>query len=256
MTNTPVDAIIMAAGKGTRMDSDLPKVLLEVNGKPMLQWVVDACLEAGCERVIIVVGYMADQVKKSLANTCACLFVEQTEQLGTGHAVMMAHELFDPKKSRDVFVLGGDGPLIRSQTLVQLLKVHREGNFPASLATAVIDDPTGYGRVIRDSDNTFKVIVEQKDATADQRAVCEVNPSYYCFRSESLFAKLLEIKPNNRQGEYYLTDVPGILKSQGQTVGIVDAVPADDVLSINTPQQLAEVNRILCGRLVQKVIGE
>jgi bifunctional UDP-N-acetylglucosamine pyrophosphorylase/glucosamine-1-phosphate N-acetyltransferase len=242
----------MAAGKGTRMNSELPKVLLDVNGKPMVQWVVEACLAAGCERVIVVVGFMGDLVKRALADNPACLFVEQTEQLGTGHAVMMAHALFDPDQNRDVFVLGGDGPLIRSQTLDQLLTVHREGQFPATLATAVIDDPNGYGRVIRDSDGTFKAIVEQKDATPQQLAVCEVNPSYYCFRSDVLFAKLLQIKPNNQQGEYYLTDVPGILKSEGQAVGVVDAVPKDDVLSINTPEQLAEVDRILRRRLAQK----
>lgn len=250
MTTTgSVDAIIMAAGKGTRMNSDLPKVLLDVNGKPMVQWVVDACLEAGCERVIVVVGFKADQVKQALAHNPACLFVEQTEQLGTGHAVMMAKDLFTDDSPRDVFVLGGDGPLIRSATLDQLLGIHRQGNFSASLATAVIDNPTGYGRVIRDADNTFKTIVEQKDATAEQLTVGEVNPSYYCFKSDALFSKLTQIRPNNQQGEYYLTDVPGILKSEGQAVGVVDAVPADDVLSINTPEQLAEVACILQKRL-------
>ena len=249
--NIPVDAIIMAAGKGTRMNSELPKVLLDVNGKPMVQWVVDACLEAGCQRVIVVIGFKGEQVKAALSSYDQCLFVEQAEQLGTGHAVMMAKNLFDPASSRDVFVLGGDGPLIRSSTLDHLLAVHREGHFPATLATAVIDDPSGYGRVIRDSDNTFKAIVEQKDATPEQLAVAEVNPSYYCFASDALFAKLTQIKPNNQQGEYYLTDVPGILKSEGHAVGVVDAVPKDDVLSINTPAQLAEVDRILQKRLAQ-----
>ncbi len=248
----PVDAIIMAAGKGTRMNSELPKVLLDVYGKPMVQWVVDACLLAGCERVIVVIGFKGDQVKAALSQYEQCYFVEQTQQLGTGHAVMMAKDLFDPSASRDVFVLGGDGPLIRAQTLDQLLQVHRDGTFPATLATAVIDDPTGYGRVIRDSDNTFKAIVEQKDATEEQLAVHEVNPSYYCFKSDALFAKLSQIKPNNQQGEYYLTDVPGILKSEGNAVGVVDAVPKDDVLSINTREQLAEVDRILQTRMAQK----
>ncbi|MFG0249728.1 MAG: NTP transferase domain-containing protein [Phycisphaeraceae bacterium JB051] len=248
----PVDAIIMAAGKGTRMNSELPKVLLDVHGKPMVQWVVDACLAAGCDRVIVVIGFKGDQVKAALCSYDQCYFVEQTQQLGTGHAVMMAKDLFDPSAGRDVFVLGGDGPLIRAQTLDQLLQVHRDGTFPATLATAVIDDPTGYGRVIRDSDNTFKAIVEQKDATAEQLAVHEVNPSYYCFKSDALFAKLSQIKPNNQQGEYYLTDVPGILKSEGNAVGVVDAVPKDDVLSINTREQLAEVDRILQSRMAQK----
>lgn len=250
-SSKPVDAIIMAAGKGTRMNSELPKVLLDVNGKPMVQWVVDACLEVGCQRVIVVIGFKGERVKKALSHNPPCLFVEQTEQLGTGHAVMMAMDMFDSQSTRDVFVLGGDGPLIRASTLQQLLQTHRDGSFPATLATAVIDDPTGYGRVIRDMDDTFKQIVEQKDATPAQLEVHEVNPSYYCFASDALFAKLTQIKPNNQQGEYYLTDVPGILKAEGQAVGVVSAVPKEDVLSINTSAQLAEVDRILQRRLAQ-----
>ncbi len=246
---TQPDAIIMAAGKGTRMNSDLPKVLLPVAGKPILHWVVEACAAAGVGRCIIIVGFGSDQVRESLAGYPNCYFVEQTELLGTGHAVMMAEPLFDADDPRDVFVLGGDGPLIRKQTLEQVLQAHRQSGNQATLATSILEDPTGYGRVIRDADGSFKAIVEQKDATTDQLAVGEVNPSYYCFRSDALFTQLQQIRPDNQQGEYYLTDVPCLLKEQGNPVGVVDAVPAADVLSINTPEQLAEVDRILQERL-------
>jgi len=245
----PVDAVLMAAGKGTRMNSDLPKVLLQVAGKPMVQWVVEACIAAGVERCIVVIGYKGDDVRAALKHFGQCEFVEQTEQLGTGHAAKMAAPLFTPDQPRDVFVLAGDGPLIRPATLRTLLNIHRDKQAASTLATAVLDDPSGYGRVMRDDQNEFACIVEQKDASPEQLAVREVNPSYYCFRSDDLFAQLEQIRNDNKQGEYYLTDVPGLLKQQGRTVALVDAVPPEDVLSINTPQQLAEVDRILKTRL-------
>ncbi len=251
----PVDAIIMAGGKGTRMQSDLPKVLLEVAGRPMVNWVVDACLSAGCERVIVVVGYRGELVRDTLRLYARCHFVEQREQLGTGHAARMAAPLFDPAAGRDVFVLAGDGPLIRSATLRQLLATHRQRRAAATLATAVLDDPSGYGRVVRAADGSLDRIVEQKDASPAELAVREVNPSYYCFRSDELMAGLERIKPNNKQGEYYLTDVPPLLKAQGRTIALVDAVPAQDVLSINTPQQLAQVDQVLRQRLRSALEG-
>ncbi|WP_428389099.1 NTP transferase domain-containing protein [Mucisphaera sp.] len=244
-----VDAILLAAGKGTRMGSDLPKVLHEVAGRPMIQWVVEACQRAGVDRVIVVVGYEAERVKASLAGFERVHFVEQTEQLGTGHATQMAAGLFDPSEPLDVFVLAGDGPLIRAETLERLLSVHREVGASASLATAVIEDPTGYGRIERDGEGAFVGIVEQKDASEAQLAIKEVNPSYYGFRSDRLFEGLGRVRNDNKQGEYYLTDVPGLLKAGGETVAVVDAVPAEDVLSINTLEQLAEVDRILKARV-------
>lgn len=247
--SAPVDAIILAAGKGTRMGSDLPKVLFPVAGRPMVNWVVDACQELGVDRCIVVIGYGGEHVRAALADNPRCFFVEQKEQLGTGHAARMAQPLFENLPPRDVFVLAGDGPLIRPATLGRLLETHRAAGAVASLATAVIDDPQGYGRVIRDADGSFKAIVEQKDATDEQRRIREVNPSYYCFRSDALFSTLSQVRNDNRQGEYYLTDVPGLLKARRQKVAVIDAVPADDVLSINTPEQLAEVDGILRARL-------
>lgn len=250
----PPTAILMAAGKGTRMGSDLPKVLFEVGGKPMLRWVVEACFAAGVETCVVVVGYRGDDVRAALADEPRCVFVDQTEQLGTAHAADMARPVFENRPAGDVFVLAGDGPLIRSQTLARLLELHRRTKAAATLATAVLDDPTGYGRVIRQATSSsgggsggggFDRIVEQKDATPDELAVKEVNPSYYCFRSDDLFTTLTQVSNANKQGEYYLTDVPGLLRSQGKTVTLVDAVPAEDVLSINTPEQLAAVDQIL-----------
>ncbi len=231
------------------MGSDLPKVLHPVAGRPMLRWVVDACLNAGVERCVVVVGYRGDEVKAALADEPRCVFVEQTEQLGTAHAADMARPVFEDVAPCDIFVLAGDGPLIRTQTLARLLEVHRRTRAAATLATAVLDDPSGYGRVLRSAAGAFDRIVEQKDASPDELAVREVNPSYYCFTSTALFEGIAQVGNQNAQGEYYITDVPAVLRDRGQTVTLVDAVPADDVLSINNPQQLADVDQVLRARI-------
>lgn len=244
-----VDAVILAAGKGTRMKSDLPKVMHEVQGRPMVHWVVDACRDAGAERIVVVVGHMADLVRKSFDGVPGVSFVEQLEQLGTGHAVDQARPVFADTPGRDVLVLCGDGPLIRAETLRTLLETHRSTGADATLATAVIDDPTGYGRIVRDADGGFERIVEQKDATPEQLEVREVNPSYYCFRAGPLFDRLARTDNSNANGEYYVTDIFGIARGDGATVSVVDAVPAEDILSVNTPDQLAEVDAILKSRV-------
>jgi UDP-N-acetylglucosamine diphosphorylase/glucosamine-1-phosphate N-acetyltransferase len=241
-------AIIMAAGKGTRMGGDQPKVLYEVAGRPMVHWVVDACRQAGCETCVVIVGYQGEKVRAALADDPAVQFVEQTEQLGTGHAVEQARPVMENLPPRDVFVLAGDGPLIRGRTLARLLEAHRRRKASATLATSLIDDPTGYGRIVRTASGDFEAIVEQKDATPQQLAINEVNPSYYCFGSDDLFRALDEVSNENASGEYYITDVPAILKQQGKPVAVIEAVPPEDVLSINNPQQLAEVDTILRNR--------
>ena len=245
----PPQAIILAAGMGKRMGGDLPKVLYPVADKPMLHWVVTACKQAGVSRCVIVIGYKGQLVREAMAEHGNIEFVEQREQLGTGHATLMAEPLFANEADVDTFVLMGDGPLIRAKTLIRLLELHRRTQAAATLATAVLDDPTGYGRVIRTAEGSFDQIVEQKDATPKQLAIKEVNPSYYCFRSGQLFHALHEVGNTNNQQEYYLTDVPGILKRYGKTVSVVEAVPAEDVLGINTQDQLAGVDAILRGRL-------
>ena len=256
VADTPAapDAIIMAAGKGTRMGSDQPKVLFEVADRPILWWVVQACRQAHVRRQIIVVGPGAegDQVAAALADEPGCVFVEQDQRLGTGHATRMAEPLFDPAQPQDVFVLAGDAPLIRADTLRVLVEVHRSSGAVTTLAASELDDPTGYGRVLRDADGNFQAIVEEKDATPAQRRIRHVNPSYYCCRSDALFAGLRQVRNANAQKEYYLTDVPGLQKQAGMPVAVVDAVPAADVLGVNTPAQLAEVDRLLRARLADE----
>ncbi len=250
-----LSAIILAAGKGTRMKSDLPKVAHEVASRPMVRWVADACAAAGCTRIVTVVGYEQDTVRTCLdpfdpPNHAQLAFAVQEEQHGTGHAVAVCREAFnDAGPDDDTFVLAGDGPLIRPETLRTLHKRHTDTGAAATLATARLDDPSGYGRVVRDDNNNFTGIVEQKNATPDQLTINEVNPSYYCFNTRKLFQALDQVTRDDVSGEYYITDVPTILMNAGHRVEVIDAVPAEDVLSINTPEQLAVVDRVMRDRL-------
>lgn len=244
----PLCAVILAAGKGTRMNSDLAKVLHRVCERPMVAWVIDACREAGCERIYVVIGHQGEKVQEALADQSDLEFVWQREQKGTGHAVLQAEAALRGFAG-DVLVLAGDGPLIRGSMLTALTEVHRRMNAAATLATAEIDDPTGYGRIVRDSAGRFERIVEHKDATEAQRGIREVNPSYYCFRAEALFPALHQVGTDNAKGEVYLTDVLEILRTAGQRVHVEPLAAAADVLSINTPEQLAEVEEALSRRL-------
>jgi len=244
-------AIILAAGFGKRMRSDLPKVLHPIGGRPMVHAVVDACRDAGCRRIILVVGYKQELVRAAFANDPGIEFAEQPEQLGTGHAVRCAESLFTTEVSapgHTAFVLAGDGPLIRDGTLRELLDRHRQSRALATLATSRIPEPAGYGRIVRDATGRFTGIVEHKDCTPAQLAINEVNPSYYCFDVQALFATLARVERNPATGEYFITDVPGILLASGRRVEVIDAVPPEDILSINTPEQLAEVDALYRAR--------
>ncbi|MAY74756.1 MAG: hypothetical protein CMJ31_08615 [Phycisphaerae bacterium] len=247
-----LSAIILAAGKGTRMKSDLPKVCHPIGDRPMVCSVVDACLEAGCERIVAVVGYKHELVRDALAGYGDRVeFAMQEEQLGTGHAVRCAADHYADVAAGDAaFVLCGDGPLIRSETLGTLYATHREHDAAATMATSVIEDPSGYGRVVRDADGRFERIVEQKNASPDQLAIREVNPSYYCFDARKLFAALEKVERNETTGEYYVTDVPRLMLDAGERVEVLDAVPPEDILSINTIEQLGDVDRIYRERRV------
>lgn len=233
------------------MQSDLVKVLHPVAGRPMLAWVIDACRAAGCSRIHIVVGHQADKVRAVFAGQPDLHFVEQTERLGTGHAVMQTRDYLETFQG-DLFILAGDGPLVRASTLRELLAAHRSTAADASLATALVEDPAGYGRIIRDPQGRFMAIVEHKDATPSQLAIREINPSYYCFRAESLFPALGRLTNKNAGGEYYLTDALTVLLRAGCRVEVISAASAADVLSINTPEQLAQVDAILSARLKQE----
>jgi bifunctional UDP-N-acetylglucosamine pyrophosphorylase / glucosamine-1-phosphate N-acetyltransferase len=249
-------AVILAAGQGTRMRSDLPKVLHEVGGRPMVCAVVDACREAGCERIVLVVGYKQDLVKRAIEDQGAAWsegieFAVQAQQLGTGHAVRCAQPLVAPRPgytASPLFVLAGDGPLIRAQTLRRLLERHTSTGAAATLATSIVEDPTGYGRIVRDSAGAFVRIVEHKAGTPSELAIREINPSYYCFEPAALFRALERLSPDSGSGEYYITDVPAMLLAEGARVEVIPAVPPEDVLSINTPEQLAEVDSIYRAR--------
>jgi bifunctional UDP-N-acetylglucosamine pyrophosphorylase / glucosamine-1-phosphate N-acetyltransferase len=241
----PLAAIILAAGKGTRMDSDLPKVVHQVAGKSMVQWVVDAVREAGADRVILVVGHGANIVKETVQG---CEYVLQEPQLGTGHAVLVCKEALSDFDG-NILILGGDGPLLRSTTINDMLALQTQTNAAATLATSSIPDPTGYGRILRNGEGRFAGIIEHNNATPAQLDIHEIYPSYAVFKSTLLWECLDELVPNELTNEYYLTELPEMLIHKGHTVEIVDAVEPEDILSINTPEQLAEVESVLLARL-------
>lgn len=255
-----ITAVIMAAGKGTRLKSDVPKVLHEVCGRPMLAYVFDACREAGLKHCIAVVGHGKDQVIRAFTDPAQpetatlgdlqVTWVEQNPQLGTGHAVMVCREAL--QGFEHTLVLGGDGPLIRAAVVKELLEKHLAEQSSATLATAVLDDPTGYGRIARDAAGKLCGIVEHADATPEQRAIREVNPSYYCFNVADLLAALDRTQPNNKKGEYYITDALAILIQAGKKTGAITSVHPDDIYSINSRAELAMVNDVLRRRILDR----
>ncbi|HSU66539.1 MAG TPA: NTP transferase domain-containing protein [Tepidisphaeraceae bacterium] len=245
-------AIILAAGKSTRMKSKRPKPLHPICGKPMLQYVLEACYEAGCHKLMVVIGYGKDEILAEFGHDKRITWVEQTEQLGTGHAAKMC-EPYLRDFHGDVFILAGDGPLIRGEVLNTLHHVHKEDHAAGSMATAILDDPTGYGRIIRDEAGQFMEIVEQIDCTPQQREIREVFPSYYCVKSQELLFALSRIKNENKKGEYYLTDLFAILRQAGKKVVAVQAVTAEDTLAVNDREQQAQVDGIMQDRIQRRL---
>jgi bifunctional UDP-N-acetylglucosamine pyrophosphorylase/glucosamine-1-phosphate N-acetyltransferase len=242
-------AIILAAGRGTRMESDLPKVLHEVCGRPMLAYVFDAARAAGCDRLLTVVGHEAELVQQTFADDADDIdWVLQSPQLGTGHAVMVCKEHL-AKLSGAVLVLAGDGPLIRSETLRQLLVTHRRQRAAVTLATSVLPDPRRYGRILRGESGELEGIVEYLDADEGQRRIREVNVSLYCFDAAALRDVIGELRNDNAKGEYYLTDALGLLRRRGARLSAIAAVPPEDVFSINTAEELAHVAEIMATRI-------
>lgn len=237
-------AIVLAAGKGTRMKSDLPKVLHEVCGRPMVEYVLDAVREAGVHRTVVVVGHQAERVREALADRDDVAYAVQSEQKGTGHAVMMcADELADHRGP--VLVLAGDTPLLTGRSLTALLEEQRRHEAACVIGTAETDANEGLGRVVRDEAGNFLKIVEQRDATPEERAIREINTGCYVFDGPSLFDALRRIEPNNVQGELYLTDCPGILRADGKTVIASCSLDIVEAMGVNTREQLAEVERVL-----------
>ncbi len=241
-------AIILAAGKSTRMKSRRAKPLHEICGRPMLDYILRACFDAGCSRIIVVVGYGKDEVIAAFGHDKRIHFVEQTEQLGTGHAVRVC----EPELKQvhgDVIILTGDVPLVRGQVLQTLIASHRQDHAAASLATAMLDDPTGYGRILRDDAGEFIEIVEQIDCTPEQRDIREVFPSFYCVKIEELLWALSQLKNNNKKGEYYLTDIYAHLRRAGKKVVALQAATAEDVLAPNSRQELAMADAVMQERI-------
>ena len=236
-----METIILAAGKGTRMKSKLPKVLHKVGGKPMLQHVIDAAKSAGSTREIVVIGNGAELVQKNFSDV---EFVLQAEQLGTGHAVLCTKKNFADSKGT-VLVLCGDTPLFTGELLKKFVEKHLESNAVATVLTAEMPDATGYGRIIREDDGTFKKIVEQKDANSYERLINEVNAGVYCFDIQKLFTALASVKNENAQGEYYLPDVLTILKNDSEKINAVVVDDYRQTLGINSRVQLAAADKIL-----------
>jgi UDP-N-acetylglucosamine pyrophosphorylase len=239
MSSAPL-AIILAAGKGTRMASDLPKVLVPVCGRAMIRYVIEAVKAAGIDRMMTVVGYRSELVRQELAGQPGVEFVEQTEQLGTGHAVMMCREQL-ARHTGPVLILAGDSPLVQPSSLRALLAEFAAHQPACLIGTANKPNPAGLGRVVRDSAGRFQAIVEERDATPEQRAITEVNLSTYIFQPQALLSALQQLTDNNVQGEYYLTDCPGVLKATGCEVEALLALQPCETLSINNLTELAAV---------------
>jgi bifunctional UDP-N-acetylglucosamine pyrophosphorylase/glucosamine-1-phosphate N-acetyltransferase len=247
------------------MKTEMPKVLHEVCGRPMLFFVLEACRKVGVDKIYVVVGYGGEQVRQYFADSSDIVWVEQHEQLGTAHAVLCCKEQLKDFDGRTL-ILCGDGPLIRTEVLQSLIDSYGAGKFAAVLATAILDDPAGYGRIIRDDSGPaspdswasrgghIKAIVEHNDCTDEQRKIKEVNPSYYLFNNKILFEALAEVRPDNVKGEYYLTDALAIILGKGHTVSAVIAVQPEEALSINDRRQLSVVTKIMQQRIQQELM--
>lgn len=247
-------AVILAAGKSTRMKSGLPKVLHEVCGRPMLAYVLDACRDAGVDQIHVVVGHEKERVIEAFSGDRRAssdpeiTWTVQEAQKGTGHAVMCCREEL-AKFTGSVLVIAGDMPLVRRETLASLLESRAETGDAVTMATTILDNPSGYGRIIRDDEGRLERIVEDRDCTAKQKEIHEVNPSYYCFDGAKLFDSLDSITPDNAKGEYYITDVVHILRDSGAGVSAIVAVAAEDAVGVNSRLDLAVVSRVMQDRI-------
>src|SRR5947209_18024523 len=259
--SSPLDILILAAGLGTRMRSSTAKVLHKLGGRPLIAHVcrTASALVKGERPVYVVVGHQAEEVEEAVCaelDEGGAVFVTQAEQRGTGDAVYAAREALGDADST-LLVLSGDVPLVRAETLGSLIHQHRthRGRGAACTLMAVrLEDPTGYGRVIRDDEGRFQRIVEQKDATPEERQIGEVNVGIYCFETRLLFPALERVKPENAQGEFYLTDVPGILRAEGEDVSVFPHADAREVSGINTRVELSEFERILRLRTLRSLM--
>lgn len=242
-----IKALVLAAGKGTRLQTEgihLPKVMRLADGKPLLHYVLSALDFLPREDVILVVGYQKEAVLEVYAQYPHAV---QEEQRGTGHAVQCAAHLLDGFDGH-VLICCGDTPLMRGETFQSLVDLHLKQGNACTMLSAILDEGGSYGRVLREKDGSFKCIVEARDCTPEQAAVREVNVGAYLFRVPDLLAALEQLTDDNAQGELYLTDCPAIIKAAGQRVGVCDTCSAQEMLGVNTVEQLQEVEDILRSR--------
>jgi bifunctional UDP-N-acetylglucosamine pyrophosphorylase/glucosamine-1-phosphate N-acetyltransferase len=243
----PLDILVLAAGLGTRMKSRQAKVLHQLGGRPLIVHVCRAAASLKPRMIYVVIGHQADEVKAAVESEfggAQVKFVNQLEQRGTGDAVTAAKDVL-AKADSTILILSGDVPMVRAETLGKLIQQHAADNSPCTMLTVRLENPAGYGRVVRDEAGHFAKIVEHKDATEDERQIREVNAGIYCFESQNLFTALASVKPVNKQGEYYLTDVPRILRDGGHNVGIYQHADAREVSGVNTRAELAEFENLL-----------
>ncbi|MDR0879583.1 MAG: bifunctional UDP-N-acetylglucosamine diphosphorylase/glucosamine-1-phosphate N-acetyltransferase GlmU [Clostridioides sp.] len=238
-------AIILAAGKGTRMKSEEPKVVHKVCGKEMINHVIDTSRSAGVDDVVVILGHGADCVNDRINSDCE--IVKQKEQLGTGHAVIQAKDKIGDEDT--ILIICGDTPLVKSETIKNLFEHHHERGNKATVLTTVVDDPTGYGRVITTEDGELIKIVEQKDASEEEKSVREINSGIYCFSGASLKHSLESIDNDNAQGEYYLTDTIKILREEGSKVGAYKGATIDELMGVNSRVQLSQAEEIMRARI-------
>ncbi|HEU4364040.1 MAG TPA: NTP transferase domain-containing protein [Candidatus Krumholzibacteria bacterium] len=238
-----VAVVILAAGQGKRMNSDLPKVLHAIGGRPMIRHVIDSVKRLAPGRVVVVTGYQADRVEGACGDA-GVEFARQHEQLGTGHAVMQTEPLLG-RWSGCVLVLNGDVPGLRAETVDAFIDYHRRAGATATVLTAEVDDPAGYGRIVRGAAGGLERIVEQKDASPAERAIREINSGLFCFEAAELYSALARVTRRNAQNEYYLTDVVGLLHAEGRPVAAWRVDDAREVAGVNNPEELEAVRRFV-----------
>ncbi len=243
-------AVILAAGKGVRMKSSLPKVLHPLLGKPMVSYVIQACRQAGIRRILLVVGFGSKRVRKTLGSEYE--YIEQTEQLGTGHALMMTQDRLKDFRG-DILVLAGDTPFLTGSILKKLIRHHQKKKAAATMMTAVIDPPPAYGRIVRNASGRVLRIVEERDASREEKKITEVNTSHYCFQAEKVFSLLSSLDRDNDQGEYYLTDVIQLLVQEESRVETLTADNPHVLIGINSRGDLNRACRILQQNIIDKL---
>lgn len=238
--NKELRVVILAAGKGTRMNSDLPKVLHKLQSKPLIDYVIDESELLNPKEIILVVGFKKESVIKHTESRINLNYATQIEQLGTGHAVLQTNELLKNRKGH-ILILYGDVPNIKASTLQPIVNDHISNNRDLTLITAEIDDPTGYGRIIRDKNGNLLKIVEEKDCSDDEKKIKEWNPGIYIFKIPEVFKILNNIKTNNASKEYYLTDAIGLAQQSNMQIKAIKIENSDEVIGVNTADQLKEL---------------